>query len=443
MKRNDITVGFFLVTRYIRGANIWTTILITFIMLLTFLNLTVVGGILEGIVVGSFDGLRERALGDVYISPKEGQIFVNRSQQIISQLTGNPRVAALSPRLAARVEIIAEDEIFNVINVNEKRHTVSGTVLGINPAEEDATTGLSRRILEGEYFSGTGRREVLVGSALMERYSPFGADVLSGIHPGDSVYIRIGDVRSGEFGQVDSDVQQPGSLRPRRSGSGGVLQKYLVRGVYRTKAGELDLSVMMHADEVRGHVVNPANNVSGIAVRLANPRDAITVQRQLLDSGFSSYASIETIEEAVGPFLNDIRTVFQVLGLIIGSIGLAVSSITIFIIIFVTAVSRQKFIGILKAIGVTPSAVRFSYVLYALFFSVLGVILGLAVLYILLVPFFQANPIPFPFSDGILYVTPLRNVIYIMLLFLATAVAALIPAHRIIRRPAIDSVRGR
>ena len=438
-------MGLFLAKRYIRGANPWATALITFVMMLTFLNLTVIGGILEGIIVGSFDGLRDRAIGDVYVSPKEGQVFVNRAQYIISDLRADPRVSSLSSRLGARAEIIAENEFFNVINDNDKRHTVSTTVLGIDPAAEDATTNLSRHIIEGEYFGErTGQREVLVGSALLKRYSPFGDSVLSDVHPGDFVYVRIGEPRLvGGFSGRDRDDTGPGTVPVQRAAPVGVLQKYRVRGVYRTKAGELDLRIIARTNEVRGHVFNPANNTSGIAVRLSNPEDSVAVRDGLLSAGYGTHAVVETVEEAVGSFLNDIRTVFQVLGMVVGSIGLAVSSVTIFIIIFVTAISRQKFIGILKAIGITPAAVRFSYVLYALFFAFVGVCLGLAVLHFLLVPFFEANPIPFPFSDGILYTTPLRNAVYISLLFLATGIAGLIPAHRVVRRPAIDSVRGR
>ena len=445
MKKSDIAVGFFLTARYVRGANPWTTVLITFVMLLTFLNLTVIGGILEGIVVGSFDGLRERAIGDVYVSPKEGETFVNRTQHILPVLRSDPRVESMSPRLGVSAEVITESEIFNVINANEKRQSVRTTVLGVDPVSESMTTNLQDHLLEGEYFSANGsRRDVLIGSALLERYSPFGSGVLSGVYPGDFVYIRLGDTKSGDFLSVGgSDAGQPGSVQVRRANPGGVLQKYRMRGVYRTKAGELDLNIMMHIDEARGHVSNPANDVSGIAVRLFDPQDAVVVKERLLRDGFGMYATIETVDEAIGSFLDDVRTVFRMLGMVVGSIGLAVSSITIFIIIFVTAVSRQKFIGILKAIGITPTAIRISYVLYALFFAFLGVSLGLAVLYLLLVPFFAANPIPFPFSDGVLYVTTPRTTLYVALLLFATAIAGLIPAHRIIRRPAIDSVRGR
>ena len=277
---------------------------------------------------------------------------------------------------------------------------------------------------------------------MLERYSPFGADVLSDVYPGDFVYMRIDNGRRGSVGFNDRENSGSGTLSVQaNSVFDSVLQKYRVRGVYRTKAGELDLAVVMNDDEVRASNPNPGNNVSSIAVRLVDSADASFVRDDLLAS-FGRYAKIETVDDAIGPFLGDVRTVFKLLGSVVGAIGLAVASITIFIIIFVTAASRSKFIGILKAIGVTPNAIRVSYVLYALSFAALGTLIGLALLYFVLVPFFDANPIPFPFSDGILYITPMSVVVQVTLLFLATFIAGLIPAHRVVRRPAIEAVRG-
>ena len=442
IKRNDFAVGTFLTLRYIRGANRWTTILIIFVMVLTFLNLTVIGGLLEGIVVGSFVGLRDRAIGDVYVSPKEGDSFVERSQYLLRDLRSDARVLSFSPRYGSRVELISEDDIYDVTNAGEKRKSVNAIALGVDPEAERLTTGLSESLIEGEYFSSSdARREILIGSGLLERYSPFGADVLSDVYPGDFVYARVGD-SSGVSNVGDREGGRGGSLISSNSSSvAGVLQKYQVRGVYRTKAGELDLAVMMNDDEIRSASLNPGNDVNSIAIRLADPDDAIAVRDGLLSS-FSRYAKIETVHDAIGPFLDDIRTVFKVLGSVVGGIGLAVSSITIFIIVFVTASSRSKFIGILKAIGITPNAIRTSYVLFALVFAVFGIVIGLSVLYFLLIPFFEANPIPFPFSDGILYVTPVGVVTQILILLVATLVAGFIPAHRVVRKPAIEAVRG-
>ena len=417
MRSSDVKVALFLVARYIRGASVWTTSLIVFVMLLTFLNLTVISGILEGIIVGSLEGLRNKALGDLVLTSKEGDDYIERSQQIIAALENNPNVKAVSPRYSTSLEVIAERDFFAITNQDEKRKEITALALGVDPVLERNTTGIDSSLIEGTYFSDLGRREILLGSGLLEEYSPFGEDVLQEVSAGDFVYIRF-------------------------AGTDGYL-KYLVRGVYRTKAGELDLAAMLHANDVRLYNPTPGNNVNSIAVRTFEPGLEVAVKESLLSRGFDTFARIETIEEAVGRFFNDIRTIFRLIGNIVGGIGLIVASITIFIIIFVTATSRSKYIGILKAIGVTPAAIKISYILYAMFFAVIGISIGLAILFFILVPHFDANPIEFPFSDGILFFTPLSLAVQVTLLTVATFVAGLIPAHRIVKRPAIDAVRGR
>ena len=447
MKINDLKVGVFLVIRYLKRANPWTTALITFVMLLTFLNLTVIGGILEGIVVGSFEGLRDRAIGDVFISPKTGEKQVERTQQILSTLKSDARVKAFAPRVSARAEVIPKNEFHKITDARVQRKEISTSALGIDADAERQVTNLPASIIEGSYFSSNkARREVLIGSGLLERYSPFGADVLSEVYPGEAIYVRLegSDATGVGFGENENGRRSSGGVVAENQDSvTGVLQKYKVQGIFRTKAGELDLTIVFNDDEVKAASPLPGNNVTSIAIRLHDADDAIAVKQNLLNKGYGKYAKIETTDDAIGSFLNDIRTVFQLLGSVVGAIGLAVASITIFIIIFVTALSRSKYIGILKAIGITPSAIRVSYLLYALFFAILGTLLGLAVLYGLLVPFFIQNPIPFPFSDGILFTTPTRTTLYVALILIATTIAGFIPANHIIKKPAIDAVRGR
>ena len=213
--------------------------------------------------------------------------------------------------------------------------------------------------------------------------------------------------------------------------------------MYRTKAGELDIATMLHANEVRLHNLIPGNNVNSIAVRTNELGLETEVKDFLLGRNFDTYAKIETVEESVGKFLNDVRIVFKLIGNIVGAIGLTVSSITIFIIIFVTASSKSKYIGILKAIGITPRSIKFSYILYALFFAIIGISIGLLILLLILVPYFNANPIQFPFSDGILYFTSTSLMVQISLLLIATFIAGYIPSNKVVRRNAIDAVRGR
>ena len=127
----------------------------------------------------------------------------------------------------------------------------------------------------------------------------------------------------------------------------------------------------------------------------------------------------------------------------IGAIGIVVASITIFIVIFINAVTRKKYIGILKGIGVAPMAIQISYLLQSLFYAASGSILGTAILYGLLVPFFNAHPVNFPFSDGILVADPLGTFVRVVILLVVTLIAGYIPARTIIKKNTLDSILGR
>jgi len=65
---NSFRVGILLGLRQIQRASIWTTILIIFVMMLTFLNLIAVSGVLLGLIAGAERAVQENALGDIIIS---------------------------------------------------------------------------------------------------------------------------------------------------------------------------------------------------------------------------------------------------------------------------------------------------------------------------------------------------------------------------------------
>ena len=127
----------------------------------------------------------------------------------------------------------------------------------------------------------------------------------------------------------------------------------------------------------------------------------------------------------------------------IGAIAIVVASITIFIVIFINAVTRRKFIGIMKGIGVSSQAIQISYLVQSLFYAVSGSLIGLVVLYGLLVPAFLKHPINFPFSDGILVAEPVGTLIRMIVLLIITLIAGFIPARMIVRKNTLDSILGR
>ncbi|HRH25228.1 MAG TPA: FtsX-like permease family protein, partial [Candidatus Paceibacterota bacterium] len=142
-------------------------------------------------------------------------------------------------------------------------------------------------------------------------------------------------------------------------------------------------------------------------------------------------------------FLDQIKTTFSLLGNAISAIGLVVAAITIFIVIFVNAITRRRYIGILKGIGIAPRAIIISYILQSLLYALIGAIVGSILVFAFLKPFFDANPINFPFSDGILVATVSGTSIRVAILLMATIVAGYIPARIVIKQNTLSAILGR
>ena len=80
----NIRIGSFLAWRQIRKSNPWTTGLIVFVMVLTFLNLVVVSGILVGLIEGSIAAWHQQYTGDIIISSLANKDYIENSPNIIT-----------------------------------------------------------------------------------------------------------------------------------------------------------------------------------------------------------------------------------------------------------------------------------------------------------------------------------------------------------------------
>ena len=178
-------------------------------------------------------------------------------------------------------------------------------------------------------------------------------------------------------------------------------------------------------------------------MRLSNPGDNQKMKEVLLQGGLGEFAKIQTFEEGLPKFLTDIKNTFDLLGTFIGSIGILVASITIFIIIFINALSRRRHIGILKGIGIRRSVIEVAYVLQAAIYALVGSALGALLTYGVLIPYFAENPINFPFSDGILVADPVTTFMKFCVLFVITLIAGYLPAWTIVRQNTLNSILGR
>lgn len=394
----------------------WTNLLIVFVMMLTFLNLVVVSGILVGLIESSSLAYRRFHAGDVIISNKLEKTYIERSQEIIDFARSLPEVTSVAGRYIEGGKI--ESGYKQRTRAGDILDNASGLVSGINPEDEDRVTELSSKVIEGEYLDITDEDQILIGSNLLFKYSPI-----------DSPAFR--------------NLKNAGVGSKVRLTVSGNTREVTIKGVIKSKVGELDTRIFMNERILRKLIGRNDLNVDEIVIRLADDVAPEKIRDVLVAEGFDAVATIQTWDQSLPKFLRDIKDAFALLGNLIGSVGLVVASITIFIVIFVNAITRRKFIGILKGIGISSRTIEIAYVFQSLFYAVAGTILGIVVLYAVFVPFVDAHPINFPFSDGILVATWSGTLIRASVLLIATLIAGYIPAKIIVRQNTLDAILGR
>ncbi len=413
---NVIKIGWFLGWRQLIRSSKWSNILIVAIMILTFLNLVVVSGLLVGIIEGAVTAAKRNYTGDLIITSVQEKDYVENSFNILSNLDIIDGIDAISPRYLTSAEV--ESNYKNRTNFEEKKNSVRATVAGIDPESEDSVTNISNLLIEGSFLEKDDFDEVLVGSMLLRRYF---------------------DLDSSEFLVLD-DVFIGTKLLLTLNGQS---REVRVKGILKSKVDEIDRRIFMTDSQLRNMIGRSDLNVSEIAVLIGKNNTPNNVKKILLDNGFGENAKIQTFEDAQPKFLQDMKDTFTLLGNIISSIGLVVAAITIFIVIFINAITRRKYIGIMKGIGVSGIAIELSYVFQSLIYALIGSVIGLGLVYLFLIPYVQANPINFPFSDGIL-VAPLWDTIgKVTLLITTTVLAGYIPARMIVQKNTLDSILGR
>lgn len=411
----NIRIGFYLALRQIRRASLWTTSLIIFVMVLTFLNLVVVSGIMVGLIQGAVDAVRTKYTSDVIVSVLDDKSYIENSSNILAIIDSLEGIEAVTARYRESGTVEAN---YKTRKSSDKANVAGASIVGINPEDENAVTGIGEDLIEGEFIVAGDYDQVVVGNYLLKQYFPVespGFATLENVGIGTKIRLKVGDVT----------------------------REVTVKGILKSKVDEVALRVFMDDTQLRSMIGRNDGNVDEISIKTDSGVDPSDVRDELLLYSVDEYAKVQTFEDGQPKFLKDMIATFNMLGAGFSSFGLIVASITIFIVIFINALTRRKFIGILKGIGIHGKAIEISYVFQSIFYAAIGSGIGLVLVYAVLVPAFLAHPIDFPFSDGILVAEVGQTLFRVALLVVSTVIAGYVPAWMIVRKNTLDSILGR
>jgi putative ABC transport system permease protein len=410
---NTLRVGYYLAVRQLFRNNIRSVVMITFVMTLTFLNLVAVSGILVGLIEGSSKEYRERITGDVVISPRDDKDSIDNTTEIEQFLSSNKELDySIRYTQSGIIEANYTDR-----KEGKDKDTVGALVVGITPSRENLVTKFDEMIFEGESLKDDDRAKILIGKELLSQTANFTDKdkVLDSIAIGDKVLLNI------KGRQVE----------------------FTVKGFVKSKAEEIGRRAFISEADLRTISGRTDLRAQEIVMRKKTNKSDEEIKQFFIDNGFGVNQKIKTYQEAEPTFVAQIKTTFAILGNFFGAIGLIVAFITIFIVIYINAITRRKYIGIMKGIGMSPAAIEISYILQSVFYAIVGSALGALIVYFGLIPLLEAYPIDFPFSDGIMVAPYKDTFIKFLILLFTTFIAGYLPARSIVKQNTLNAILGR
>lgn len=362
--------------------------------------------------------------------------YIEHTSDIVSVLSSFPQIQSYTTRIVAGAKVEA--------NWWEKRkeedaNVVSNQIAGIDPVKEDETTHLSKAVVEGEWLQEGDTHGIVLGSAYLTKYSRV-ADLVSLLHdvgPGTTVRVTV----SGKKNTIgpeqnlgaNADLSTPLS----------VTQDFIVRGIVDSKVQFVSSRAYILDSELKKMLGKTDSDVSEISIVMKPGVDPYVVKTPLLDNGFGEYSKINTATEGSPDFLVSIKLFFNIIGTILGSVSVVVALITIFIIIYINALTRRRQIGIMKAVGVTEFAIEFSYICQALFYVFVGSGIALMIIFLGLKPLIDAHPIDTPFARIVLVAEPASVALKFILVIIVSIFAGYLPARIIVSTNTLNAILGR
>ena len=414
--KRDIIVGKFLAVRELKRNNPWSTALIIFVMSLTFFNMVLMGGILIGLADGMMSSFKTYYSSDILIKPASQNVSISQSSMLDSLIKSLPSYQALTKRYTVASILVNEDKI--KIKDTEIGQRVSGTLVGINPIEEDIVTGLSTQVIAGEFLNDYDTEAIVIGKGLLAEYSKGSSTEsrLEGVAVGSRLKLIIGN--------NNTEVS--------------------VKGIIDTGNSTVDNRIFILESTMRALINNQSLNVNEIAILLNQGSNSREAKEYIVDNfPYNTDIIVETAEETLPKAILDMKKTFSMLGNIVGVISLIVGAITIFIVIFVNAITRRKFIGIMKGIGISARAIEISYVIQSLFYALSGILFSSFIVIWFLAPWFDLHPLKFPVTEGKLAVTTSGLILRGLILTITALISGYIPAKMVTKQNTLDAILGR
>ena len=395
-------VATFLAYASIVRANFGVVVLTVLILALAGLNLLFVPGLLQGLVRSSDTKVKETYAGDLVIESATENPLISDSASLLNLIRAMPGVDAATPRNTLGAELSFEN------------NRTTCVVSGISPQQEQKVFSISKFMIEGSYLTDNDTGIVL------------GVQLAGADRPNLELYSR--SLKGAHAGDVITVAYANGAKR-----------SYKIDGIFQADFIQTDLQAFVSEPEFESVSPMVRGTAGSVRVKTVDESSMASITEKILRtrpglrvSPWEDYAGI----------MRSMTDSFNVINAILNVVNVLVAGITVFIVTYIDVTNRRRQIGIQRAIGIAPGSIVMTYVIRAVFYSVVAIaIAGLVFLYII-VPVETRYPFRFPFGPVYLAFGPHNLARAGVILLGASLVSSFLPAWMSLRIRIMDAIWG-
>ncbi len=369
-------------------------------MAVAFINLIFVSALFNGIVEGSNQQIKNTLTGNVYMAPKEGYSYISDQEKMLEEVrqTDGVQEATSSFRLPARIEKGSRSGVW--------------PVLAINPKEYAKVINISEHMYQGQYLANDDEDSIIIGRE---------------IAGGEGVVMDSTSLKGAKVGDKVKVIFD------------GVEKTYTVKGIFYTKFTESDARAFITEKSLVSLMPTMDNRATTINIKTLDVNEEkVLPAMQKIDPKVDAFLW----SEAAG-LMKSVSSSFTSIDILMTTVGVVIAAVTIFIVIYVDIINRRKQIGILRAIGIGPNIIISNYIILALVYATLGILLGSLIFYAALVPYFMVHPFVLPITDVMLNLKWTEYVKRLEIVTWVAVISGFVPAVMVTRSKMLDEILGR
>jgi len=406
-------LALFLAFKSIWKGNRWAALLIICVMALSFAQLVLTPAIISGVTHALNSQQINMLYGNVLVDPDADSYYLAGATEVRSLVEQQPGVVAASAHLAAGAHIE-----YNWQTATDATATNKGgdwRVIGIEPDNEARVTTISRTMISGSYLSKDDSDQIVLG-----------VEIAGGPQASSASFLNLGGVKVGD--------------KVRLTYPNGTQRVYNVKGIFKAREGEADRQAFVSYKEMVS-VLGPelSDSASQILIKTDRSAEEYAVAGSLKSLGI--HGQVRTWEE-YGGGVGGVVGSFNVIASLIGGIGLVVAAIVMFIVIYINVLNKKRQIGILRAIGVNRFAIYISYLCQALFYAVVGIVLGGLLFGYVIEPYFAAHPLELSIGSVSLATDTVTIRNSVLGILAAAILAGVVPVVNVMRHSIIKAIWG-